>query len=508
MSISSRINAFFLSALAFVLLIFSVVVYFLIESRLNHQLEDRATATIEAIISGCEWNTDGLSFKPAHHDITFQNESEPTIWAIFDEHGSRLDNSTDLTFPVNMFAQTDSAGIIVRNSHNLMGQPWLIFQKKLVHSTPETRPQPIGRNRYRALTIMTAWPIRPINETLTHLSEFLLIVSTCVWVSAALLGRWFCRKALSPLSSVANSVRCIQPNDLSRRLEVPHTHDELQSLAQAFNELMGRLEESFARQSRFAGEASHQLRTPLAGMLGQIDVTLRRERDPLQYQQTLERNRSQVLRLQKIVESLLFLARQDSESRKIETEPLDLNQWLHQHIDDVWKMNRRFTDLQFEIESGKPIILNTHAGMLAQALDNYIDNALKYSPNGKPIIIRVELKDHLLEISVEDSGPGIPESEIHDVFRPFFRSSQARSSGTEGTGLGLSIVARIIENLGGRVAVSSQIGQGSRFSLIFPESLFWVNHSENRASSDSAIEANTDCLTGIAEIGKTAGSSH
>lgn len=480
MSISSRINAFFLSALALVLLIFSVVVYFLIDSRLKHQLEDRATATIEVISSACEWNNDGLSFKPAHHDITFQNESEPTIWAIFDANQQRLDNSTELhTFPVDQFATLSVSGKIVRRSFLLMNQPWLIFQKKLDHPIAHDKSAVLKPDRYQSLTIMTAWPVRPINETLTHLSEFLLIVSTCVWMSAALLGRWFCRKALSPLSCVANSVRSVRAEDLSRRLEVPATRDELQSVAVAFNELMGRLEDSFARQSRFAGEASHQMRTPLAAMLGQIEVTLRRDRDINEYQRVLTKTKAQVLKLQKIVESLLFLARRDSDCQSIQTEPLELTKWLDNHMSLIWSHHKRFYDLKIRLIPDVQIILNTHQAMLAQALDNYIDNAIKYSSAGKPIYIGMEIVNNQLVIYVQDQGIGIRQEELLDVFQPFFRSSQALSSSSEGFGLGLSIVARITASLGGTANVKSVEGEGSRFQLIFPANLFEIRPAHN-----------------------------
>lgn len=499
MSISNRINAFFLSALALVLIVFSVVVYFLIETRLRQQLEDRATATIEVISSACEWNVDGLSFRPAHHDITFQNESEPTIWAIFDETGHRLDNSSEpFTFSVDVFPDLQVSGVIVQQSFTWMNQPWQIFQKKLVHPNSQKRRDVATPNRYMALTIMTAWPERPINETLMHLSEFLLIVSTGVWTTSALLGRWFCRKALSPLSAVADKVRGVRAADLSRRLDVPHSRDELQDLAVAFNELMGRLEDSFARQSRFAGEASHQLRTPLAAILGQIEVTLRRNRDVQEYQQILLKTKFQVLKLQKIVESLLFLARRDSDCDSIQTEPLELNSWIVEHVADSWSHHKRYDELKLQLVPEVQVILTTHQAMLAQALDNYIDNALKYSKPGNPIIIGLEIAQNQLVIYVQDHGDGIPENERTEVFMPFFRSASAHFAGTDGFGLGLSIVARITNSLGGQASVISKVGEGSRFQLIFPADRFEIRDPGPAIESDSVDE--TDVTAAMTEL--------
>src|SRR5262249_31404843 len=145
--------------------------------------------------------------------------------------------------------------------------------------------------------------------------------------------------------------RSIQAADLTQRLPNPGTHDELEQLGSAFNDLLKRLQEAFERQRRFTGDASHQLRTPLTIILGQIEVALRRTRTLDDYQTVLASVHTQSLNLQRIVEMLLFLARADAEARLPHLEILDLSQWLDQHK-EAWKESARFKDLSVKPPAG------------------------------------------------------------------------------------------------------------------------------------------------------------
>src|SRR5437763_732045 len=142
--------------------------------------------------------------------------------------------------------------------------------------------------------------------------------------AAALAGRRLCRRALRPLTGMAAAARAISADDLGRRLPPAGTGDEVDDLGRAFNELLARLQESFERQRRFTGDASHQLRTPLAAMLGQVEVALRRERPPEEYQRVLTLVHKQSAKLREIVEMLLFLSRADAEAKRPQLEALDL----------------------------------------------------------------------------------------------------------------------------------------------------------------------------------------
>jgi signal transduction histidine kinase len=266
---------------------------------------------------------------------------------------------------------------------------------------------------------------------------------------------------------MAQAARQITAADLAQRLPAPSTSDELQDLGRAFNDLLARLQESFERQRRFTGDASHQLRTPLTAVLGQIDVTLRREREPDEYRRVLLCVKGQAENLRRIVEALLFLARADAEALAPELTRIDLRQWLIEHL-PLWASHPRFADLRLEGGEDGPLWARAHAALLAQAVDNLLDNACKYSDPGLPISLRTWQESGMACLAVEDQGCGIDAADLPHIFEPFYRSARTRGLRVGGFGLGLAVVARILQSLGGQVLVKNGPVKGSQFSIQLP----------------------------------------
>ncbi len=264
---------------------------------------------------------------------------------------------------------------------------------------------------------------------------------------------------------MASSARELGADEPGRRLPVSSTGDELEDLAFAFNGLLDRMHEALERQARFAGDASHQLRTPLAALIGQIDVTLRRDREPDEYRRTLARARDQADRLRRIVEALLFLARADSEAGLPSLEEFDLILWTSDQI-------RRRSDegsrdvLHWNEPAGDPILVRRHPALLAQILDNLLDNARDHGEVGAPVEVRIDHEPGRVALSVEDRGPGIDPRDLPRIFEPFYRAAEARKA--VGVGLGLAVARRIAHALGGTLDVESRPAQGSRFILRLP----------------------------------------
>ena len=242
----------------------------------------------------------------------------------------------------------------------------------------------------------------------------------------------------------------------------------MQDLSLAFNGLLDRLHESFERQRRFTGDASHQLRTPLTVMLGQLEVALRRDRSADDYRQTLTIVQRQADQLRHIVELLLFLARADAESQLPELQRLDLAEWLTTHR-ETWQPHPRVGDLQVEIASDPPLWIHAHPALLAQVLDNLVDNAFAYSPAKSPVRVRAESDATHVNLSITDHGCGIPATDLPNLFRPFYRSEEARRIRPQGTGLGLAVAHRIITVLGGQISAEPNSPQGTTFAIRFPQ---------------------------------------
>ena len=451
MTLATRLSLFFLAALAVVLVGFSATLYGLASSHLHRHLDERLGSVVNTPAAAAEQEDDGLEWKTT--DRFWDLDGGPVSWAVLDEHGERVDGSAEAA------AATSAGG-------------WRVVRRTIGHplgrgDRHEEHPHSHGERRYKALTFVAAAPESPLAATLRTLALTLAGLSLALWTAAALGGRWLCRRALAPLHRMAATARTINADDLGRRLPAANTADELDELGRAFNDLLGRLQESFERQRRFTGDASHQLRTPLAAMLGQVEVALRRERPPEEYHRVLELVHKQSAKLREIVEMLLFLARADAEAKRPQLETVDLAAWLTEHL-QTWSAHPRFADLHPDLAAGTSAVVNAQTPLLSQLVDNLLDNACKYSESGTPVTLRVAAGADGVSLTVADEGHGIEAAELAHVFDPFYRSPQARKLGQGGVGLGLAVARRIADAFGGELRAASVPGNGSQFTLRLP----------------------------------------
>ncbi|QEL19466.1 ATP-binding protein [Limnoglobus roseus] len=474
MTLTTRLTAFFLAALAVVLVAFSGTLYSLARTHLLRQLDDRAAATLETLVAATEVEPDGLEWDRKERTLIVPRGDGRLVWTVFDNGGREVDGEAGQSLYEATTAGADDR--VTRSLATRDGELWRVYRRSLSHPRPdivERRAVPgaarhPGDERYQRLTFVTALPLASVHQTLSTLAGWLVGVSLGVWLLAAVGGRWVCRRALLPVTKMAAGVQEITADNLHGRLPSPTSRDELADLATAFNDLLGRLQLAFERQKQFTGEAAHQLRTPLTAILGQVEVALRRDREPDDYRRALASVKTQTNRLRDIVEMLLFLAQADAEARLPDLERIDLGHWLPTHVAESWANHHRFADLRTAVPSGESLISLGQPALLGQALDNLIDNALKYSPTGTPIEVRLGREADGLVIAVEDRGNGMRDEDLGHAFEPFFRSSEARRQGIGGVGLGLSVTARIVKAFGGRVDARSEVGQGSRFEIRLP----------------------------------------
>jgi signal transduction histidine kinase len=264
---------------------------------------------------------------------------------------------------------------------------------------------------------------------------------------------------------MAERARSTTQADFSLRLPVDEIGDELAELGASFNHLLDQLQSAFKRQQRFTGDAAHQLRTPLAVLLGQIGVARRRPRSTEEYQQTLALLENQTVELSQIVESLLFLARSEEGASPPNQEPVVLDAWLADYL-ERWESHPRCADLSADFNSN--VTVKITQALFTQALDNLLNNAFAYSKVGTPVKLVAKREGARAVVSVQDRGMGISATDQTTIFEPFIRAAEARQAGIAGTGLGLAIVAQIARVLGGEAHCESKAGEGSTFSLFLP----------------------------------------
>jgi heavy metal sensor kinase len=474
-TLTNRLTLFFLTALAVVLAAFSIALYSLARSHLTRQVDEHARANLDTLTAALEVEPDGLEWNRRDRNL-WPRRDEPPVWAVFDAQGREVDGEPDHVRFLQPYAVAADGERDTRRSAPWQGERWRVYCRTISHPNANIldrrakpgEPRNPDDERYQTLVFAIAAPLDPAHATARSLAWGLAGVSGAVWLAAACAGRWLCGRALTPLTKMSEAARAFNADDLGRRLPVPATRDELVDLAISFNDLLARLQEAFERQRRFTGEASHQLRTPLAAMLGQMEVALRRDRDPEEYRRVLGSAMAQAGRLRQTVEALLFLARADADAELPGLETVDLVEWLPHHLAGTWKHHPRYHDLRLEQAGGRTLLFRAHPTLLGQAADNLIDNAFKYSSPGSPVTVTLSSASSWATVAVKDEGPGIAEADAGRIFDPFFRTEDARRRGIAGSGLGLAVAERIVRAFGGRIELRCGANNGSVFTILLP----------------------------------------
>lgn len=314
---------------------------------------------------------------------------------------------------------------------------------------------------------------------------------------ALLLGSYggllLANQALRPVDRMTRAAEQIAAGDLSERVPEPAQMDELGRLAATFNDMISRLQAAFERQRQFTSDASHELRTPLAVMRGDIEITLRRERSNEEYKRALTSNLEEIMRLSRLVEDLLTLARGDTGRIELRCEPVDLNDMCRRMAEYIAPLaHQRDQTLVYEPPPGAqtaPVVVSADTLRVKQLLLNLLDNAIKYTALRGRITLGLKTEEKVAVITVADTGRGIPPEDLPHIFERFFRRSAKTADRTAaGFGLGLSIVKWIVDSHGGRIEAKSEVGKGTEFIVRLP----LLDSGSLPSSSEGAAERRGD----------------
>jgi heavy metal sensor kinase len=310
----------------------------------------------------------------------------------------------------------------------------------------------------------------PMDDVQAHLRQwlmFLLVVLPVVAMLAVGGGAFLVKRALSPVDRIAASAQRISSQNLSERLPVTRTGDELERLSIALNHMVQRLDEAFQYSRRFMADASHELRTPLTVLRGELESFIQEPTLASEWRERLGSALEEVERLTGIVEGLFAISRLDAGEAAAEWVKLDLAR-LTAATADQMSLLAEDKNIQVTCSAAEPVWVEGDQARLKQVVVNLLDNAIKYTLQGGAVALSVSAIDSKAVLEVADNGIGIPAESLSRVFDRFFRVDQARSRELGGAGLGLSIVKSICTAHHGRVEVSSLPGQGSRFRVELP----------------------------------------
>jgi signal transduction histidine kinase len=503
LTLTARLSVFVLALLSIVLLGFSLTLYLLSGRYLRGQVDERLDSTLSALCASCEQTRYGLEWEPAQRqvDVGASPFGLPVLWFVEDRQGQILDRSPQPETDGIIKSRPIDAGTahLLGDTLEWRSGPWQLRQRWIRAEGDPALPAKPGKKAksHRELRIVLGTSLNPIHAALTQLAITLTGLSAGILLLALVAVRVVCRRVLAPVNRMAVAASNIDADDLERRLPSISTNDELGKLNRAFNALLDRLQESFERQRRFTGEASHQLRTPLAVMLGQIEVALRRERPLEEYKRVLSTVHKRGNQLNKIVESLLFLSRANADASLAALESLRLNSWLPLQAES-WAVNERAQDIVLECDDAEPCVVLAQPALLGELLNILVDNACKYSSPGTPIQITLDHDDDAVRIQIKDRGCGIAEADLPNLFTPFFRCEESRRQGIDGIGLGLSIARRLARLFGGDLSVASRVGSGSCFTLRLPTTRLSESADGCTAASPACPAAGTSIATASA----------
>lgn len=301
-------------------------------------------------------------------------------------------------------------------------------------------------------------------ETLNKILLISLVLGVCL---TALVSFLFARQLLRPITQIIHEVKEISSYDLSQRVRAGTGQDEMSQLGNTFNDLLSRLQESFAIQRRFISNASHELSTPLTSVSSQVEVALQKDRSADEYQQVLFSVREDVQQMRQLTKSLLEIAKTGSQGG-IELNEVRVDEVLMRVVGDVKKLNSEYNvELDFGEfpEDEKDFVVFGNSELLYIAIKNLVENGCKYSSDRRSVV-DLSFAWHKVYVKVVNQGAVIPASEIQQIFQPFYRG--AGTASVKGFGLGLALAQRIIALHKGTIYVTSDAANGTNFTVELP----------------------------------------
>ena len=445
-SIRLRLTAWYASVLALCLIVFGGGLWFALRHRLTQDLDRRLTERVEGLRTVLDLETQVNANADLRLELSeFAREvPEGDLMLVRDGRGQTLLAAPD----IRLFdAPRIPAGL---STLRRAGTEYRVISAGIV----------VRQENYQ---VLVAASTRDIHVTMAVFRTLLVLLIPFTLITACGVGFWISSRALKPVSDITAEARSISVHNLSHRLTVLDTGDELQHLAETWNEMLDRLENSVRRIRQFTADASHELRTPLALIRGTTDLTLRRDRSVEEYREALAAVRDEADRMTELSESLLTLARADAGGLRLALSPVDLASIVDGVVNEVKPLaEAKGLALAAQAETTGTLAAANESAV-RRLLLALIDNAIKYTTRGS---VTVELTGGLA-LAVRDTGPGIEAEALPHIFERFYRADSVRRAG-EGAGLGLAIAQAIAEAHGTSITVETTPGAGSTFRVVFP----------------------------------------
>ena len=450
-----RMTLWYVLLLAVTFIVFAVYLLFRFQNSLRSTIDASLQVTVSHTIASFEME-DYLDSNKLTLDLTEQSDAGNSDFAM------RLLSATSEVWDSSSNAKNIpfwgavEAGFTTQKGLADAGE-WRVFSQPVRDPNGET-----------IAWVQAAQSLRRVQDAVDDLREELYWGIPLVLLFAGFGGYFLANRALRPIQQITNIAQEITALDLSRRLAYRGTMDEVGTLAETFDQMLERLQSSFARERRFTGDAAHELRTPLTVLKGQIEVTLNRKRNPAEYEMKLQELSAQVERLIRLSNGLLFLSRSDQNQLSFEPDDINLSEWLEVLIEQFQPLVRE-KGLKMDTNIPRKLLVFGDGDHLIRLFINLVENAIKYTPAEGQISVTAMKKPGETQISIHNTGPDIPPEHLQHLFDRFYRVEADRSSQTGGAGLGLAISHEIVRLHGGEIEVQSEPGQGVTVRVHLPD---------------------------------------
>ena len=474
MNIRLRLTLWYTAIFLLILVIFSLVVYVGLTRNLMNNVDNHLQREVGEILGNLEFEDSDNGYNEDEDEYGESNQilagsssielsyipEDGVFWRVLDTAGQPIiDNGyfDGATYTANVTNLTQAQ---LENASLANGTPVRLYSV------------PFVIKNFTEGVVQVAESYEHVQEVQNQLI-IILVVGIPLTLLASSAGGWFlASSALDPIDRITRTAQKISASDLHQRLNLDLPKDEVGRLADTFDQMLARLEDAFEQQKRFVADASHELKTPLTILKGDVEVALNRPRSPEYYRDTLQMVNTSTDRLIALVQELLLLARTDSTSNLLKLDTFNLSQLIEDEISHLFpKAIDKNIDLQADIPD--VLIIEADRAKLQRLFMNLIDNAIKYSNADDCVTVKVNANDTQVRVMVADTGPGIASKHLPHLFERFYRVDAARSrlesNGTSsGAGLGLSIVQWLAAAHSGRVDVESKPGQGTVFYVWLP----------------------------------------
>ncbi len=455
LSIKNRIALYSVIGIASISLLVFIGIYFTVKKTVYNEIDNNLRFEAKKHVFEVVQEKDTLYF--AYKDEWLEREHVeievyPLYVELFDKNGLSLDKSP------NLKSRSLHVNPEITNS--------FISNKKLDNQALRQIQIPLRQDAAINGFISIAVPLGDAKLLIETLQQTLLIIYPILLIITFFTSRLISRITIKPVTRIAKTVEDINTNDLTKRVTKMSNGDELETLSNAINDFLDRIDAAIKREKQFTADASHQLRTPLAVIKGNLEVLIRKNRQPEEYIEVIKANITKIDEMSSAVEKLLILARLNSNSNQnIEFKSLNVYQLIESILTN-YKLHILEKQLAISISNSKHIILNSNKIYLGFILDNLISNAIKYADTNSEIEVKIKELSSKFQIKVCNTGPEISPNEINEIFNPFFRNKNHETK-QEGYGLGLAIVAKAAELLNIKIEVTSH--KLTCFTLTIPQ---------------------------------------